>query len=188
MNLLSVLWHWNRASFLFARVCVCAYFSLFGRYNISSNHVNSYLNIMRFNWCIMVFILLLVKANKMLVRLNSMPFVLFIVSMSFHRSLSLSFLCINGRGETCFRIVKREPHLVKKNYGNFIKWNKNKCKRAQPYERECERKRAEGIVQDTRTATTTPKKGRHIKYIDTHKNTHNEQSNPITLQLWTSST
>lgn len=50
--------------------------TLFGvwRYNISNNQVNSYLNIMRFNWCIMVFILLLVKANQILVRLTSIRF------------------------------------------------------------------------------------------------------------------
>lgn len=101
------------------------------RYNISSNQVNSYLNIMRFNWCIMVFILLLVKANKILVRLTSIrSFVRLFVRSIVSSFASCVCVCLFLEREHALRIVKREPHLVKKNYGNFVKWNKNKCKKA----------------------------------------------------------
>lgn len=154
-------------------MCIgCIFFGVC-RYNISSNQVNSYLNIMRFNWCIMVFILLLVKANKILVRLTSIR-----SFFSFRRFVLVCmwaccccFLFGGGGGEDmCLRIVKREPHLVKKNYGNFVKWNKNKCKKAQ------QSKELEGKMGNVyKTRQREQKKGRHIKYIQTHSaHTHTD--------------
>lgn len=133
-------------------------YTLFGvcRYNISSNQVNSYLNIMRFNWCIMVFILLLVKANKILVRLTSIRS---FVSLSVRFGLWM--------GNRAFRIAKREPHLVKKNYGNFVKWNKNKCKKAQQSKGNVDKRQNE--VYKTSQSEARQGKTVRTKKGDTHK-------------------